>query len=134
PLNTTRRGPSARPLSPREAAETVPAGKLAEALERVAGETLAFRQDDSGRKTDDLVFAALDTDRDGILTENEMVQAPALLPAKDQDGDDCVTLEEFQAADNGMMDPAAAPPSRDRPLPVVSNLLLDGAGPLLAAR
>src|SRR5947209_5197576 len=59
PLNTSRRGPTLRPLSPREAAETVPPKKLAEALERVAGDTLAFRQDDSGRKSDDLVFEAL---------------------------------------------------------------------------
>src|SRR5436309_10885785 len=35
PLNTSRRGPTLRPLSPREAAETVPPKKLAEALERV---------------------------------------------------------------------------------------------------
>ena len=58
PLNTSRRGPGARPLSPKEAAEIVPQTKLAEALERVVGETLAFRQDSTARKTDDLVFAA----------------------------------------------------------------------------
>src|SRR5262245_50189387 len=41
PLNTSRRGPTVRPLSAKEAAETVSAAKLNEALERVAGETLA---------------------------------------------------------------------------------------------
>src|SRR5438105_4131241 len=47
PLNTTRRGPNGKPLSPKEAAEVVPATSLAAALERVAGETLAFRQDNT---------------------------------------------------------------------------------------
>jgi Ca2+-binding EF-hand superfamily protein len=134
PLNTARRGPAARPLSAREAAQTVPAAKLAEALERVAGETLAFRQDDTGRKTDEQVFEALDADRDGVLTEGEISQAPTLLLAKDQDDDDCVTLDEFKPADNGMMVPAALAPARERPLAGVSNLLVDGAGPLFAAR
>src|SRR5262249_46601975 len=68
PLNTSRRGPGGRPLSNKEAAEIVPAAKLAEALERVAGETLAFRQDDTDRKTDDQVFAVLDADTNGVLT------------------------------------------------------------------
>jgi Ca2+-binding EF-hand superfamily protein len=134
PLNTTRRGPTLRPLMPREAAETVPAGKLAEALERVAGETLAFRQDDSGRNSDDLVFQALDADHNGVLSEDEILRAPALLLAKDQDDDDCVTLDEFKPADTTTMAPAAAAPNRERPLAAVSNMLLDGAGPLFAAR
>src|SRR5262249_3330223 len=85
PLNTSCRGPGARPLSPKEAAEVMPAGKLVEALERVAGETLVFRQDDSGRKSDDFVFQALDADRNGLLSEDEIQKAPALLLAKDQD-------------------------------------------------
>src|SRR5438067_56234 len=72
PLNTSRRGPTARPLSAKEAAEVVPASRLAAALERVAGETLAFRQDNTARKTDDLVFAALDLNHDGVLTQDEI--------------------------------------------------------------
>ena len=132
PLNTTRRGKTARPLLPREAAQTVPASKLAEALERVAGQTLAFRQDNTNRKTDDAVFEALDANRDGTLTEDEILQAPALLLAKDQDDDDCVTLDEFKPPDNGMMMPAIQVPGRERPLAAVSNLLVDGAGRLFA--
>jgi Ca2+-binding EF-hand superfamily protein len=134
PLNTSRRGPGGRPLSPKEAAETVPARKLAEALERVAGETLAFRQENTGRKTDDSVFEALDANRDGALTEDEILQAPALLLAKDQDDDDCVTLDEFKPPDATTMGPAVQVATRERPMAAVSNLLLDGAGPLFAAR
>jgi Ca2+-binding EF-hand superfamily protein len=135
PLNTARRGPTLRPLLPREAAQTVPASKLAEALERVVGETLAFRQDDSGGKSDDLVFAALDADRNGVLTEDEILKAPQLLLAKDLDDDDCVTLDEFKPPETPLMAADAAAPGRERPsLAAVSNMLLDGAGPLFAAR
>ena len=133
PLNTTRRGPGGQPLSPREAAETVPAGKLAEALDRVAGETLAFRQDDSGRKTDDQVFETLDADHNGVLTEDEIQRAAALLLVKDLDDDDCITLDEFKPPDTSMMAATALAPTRG-PLTAVSNLLLDGAGPLFAQR
>jgi Ca2+-binding EF-hand superfamily protein len=134
PLNTSRRGPAGRPLSAKEAAEIVPAGKLAEALERVVGQTLAFRQDDSARKTDDGVFASLDVDHKGFLTEEDILQAPERLLAKDQDDDECITLDEFTPPDNGLAAPTALVPGRERPLAGVSNLLLDGAGPLFAAR
>ena len=134
PLNTSRRGPTARPLSPREAAETVPPAKLAEALERVAGETLAFRQDNAARKTDDLVFAALDADRDGVLSESELLDAPALLLAKDQDDDDCVTLDEFTPPDAARMAAVTLPTVPERPLAAASTLLVDGAGPLVGPR
>src|SRR5439155_19521654 len=80
PLNTSRRGPS-RPLSAKEAAEVVPAASLAAALERVAGETLTFRQDNTARKTDDLVFESLDEDHNGVLTEEEIAKALPLLLA-----------------------------------------------------
>lgn len=134
PLNTSRRGPAARPLSPKEAAEVVPAAKLADALERVAGETLAFRQDDTARKTDDLVFAALDADRNGTLSEEEIARATALLLEKDQDEDDCVVLDEFRPVEPVAAAPAVPAGGRERPLAAVSTLLLDGAGPLFAQR
>jgi Ca2+-binding EF-hand superfamily protein len=135
PLNTSRRGTKARRMSPKEAAETVPASKLAEALERVAGQTLAFRQDNTNRKTDDAVFDALDADHNGALSEDEILQATTLLLAKDQDDDDCVTLDEFKPPDTAMMMPAAVIPGRERPsLAAVSNLLVDGAGRLFAPR
>jgi Ca2+-binding EF-hand superfamily protein len=135
PLNTSRRGTKVRRLSPHEAAETVPTAKLAEALERVAGETLAFRQDNSNRKTDDSVFAALDANRDGALSEDEICQAPTLLLAKDQDDDDCITLDEFKPPYANLMMPVVALPGREpRPMAAVSNLLVDGAGRLFAPR
>lgn len=135
PLNTSRRGAKGRRLSSKEAAETVPARKLAEALERVAGQTLAFRQDNTNRKTDDAVFEALDADHNGALSEDEILQAQALLLARDQDDDDCVTLDEFKPPDTNLMMSAVLVPGRERPtLAAVSNLLLDGAGRLFAPR
>ena len=135
PLNTSRRGTKTRRLSPREAAETVAADKLAAALERVAGQTLAFRQDDTNRKTDDAVFEALDADRNGALSQDEILQATTLLLAKDQDDDDCVMLDEFKPPELATMMPVAVVPGREqRPLAAVSNLLVDGAGRLFAPR
>jgi Ca2+-binding EF-hand superfamily protein len=134
PLNTSRRGPGGRQLSPKEAAEIVPAAKLMEALERVAGETLAFRQDNTARKTDDQVFAALDTNRDGVLTESEIIEAPALLLAKDQDEDDCITIDEFTPIEAAMMAAPVVGMQPDRTLAAVSTLLIDGKGPLFAPR
>ncbi len=133
PLNTSRRGPGTRPLSEKEAAEIVPASKLTEALERVAGETLAFRQDNTARKTDDLVFAALDTNHDGVLTEDEILAAPAMLLSKDTDDDDCITIDEFGPAEPTMLAPMF-PGQPERPLASVSTLLVDGTGPLFAPR
>jgi Ca2+-binding EF-hand superfamily protein len=134
PLINSRRGPTAKPLSPREAAEFIPASRLAADLERVAGGTLAFRQDDSDRKTDDQVFAALDADKNGVLTEDEIANAPALLLARDADDDDCVTLDEFRPPDTGTMPAVAGMPARDRTLPTVSNMLVDGNGLLFGPR
>jgi Ca2+-binding EF-hand superfamily protein len=134
PLNTSRRGPGGRPLSAREAAEVVPASRLAAALERVAGETLAFRQDNTARKTDDLVFAALDLNHDGVLTPDEIDQALNSLLAKDTDDDDCVTIDEFNPPDQMAMGVAAVAGTPERPLASVSNLLVDGAGLLFGPR
>ncbi len=133
PLNTSRRGPNARPLTPKEAAELVPAANLAAALERVAGETLAFRQDNTARKTDDSVFETIDLDHNGVLTEDEIRKALDSLLAKDQDEDDCLTIDEFTP-------PEAAMPgvvglgTPERPLATVSDVLVDGAGLLFGPR
>jgi Ca2+-binding EF-hand superfamily protein len=133
PLNTSRRGPNARPLSPKEAAEVVPAASLAAALERVAGETLAFRQNNTARKIDDSVFTSLDENHDGVLDEEEIARAMESILAKDQDEDDCVTLDEFNPPDPAMMAPLpGAPP--ERPLAAVSNMLIDGTSLLFGPR
>lgn len=134
PLNTSRRGPGTRALTPREAAEIVPASKLASELERVAGETLAFRQDNTARKTDDLVFAAIDTNHDGLLSEDEIRQAQALLLLKDMDDDDCLTIDEFGPTDAPMLAPVALPGQPERPIAAVSTMLIDGAGLLSGPR
>ncbi len=134
PLNTSRRGPGGRPMSAREAAETVPASRLAAALERVAGETLAFRQDNTASKTDDLVFAALDLNHDGVLTPDEIDQALPSLLAKDQDDDDCVTIDEFNPPNQDAMAAVVVAGTPERPLAAVSNVLVDGAGLLFGPR
>jgi Ca2+-binding EF-hand superfamily protein len=133
PLNTSRRGPNGRQMTPREAAEIVPAKKLTDDLERVAGETLAFRQDNTARNTDDNVFKALDTNHDGVLSEDEILAAPAVLLALDQDDDDCITIDEFIPPAAAMM-PVPVGMQPDRPLAGVSTLLVDGTGLLFGPR
>ncbi len=134
PLNTSRRGPGTKALLPKEAAEILPLTKLTEALERVAGETLAFRQDNTARKTDDQVFSALDTNKDGRLSENEIAEAPVLLLAKDQDEDDCITIDEFTPPETAMLAPLSPTPAPERTLAAASTLLVDGTGPLFGPR
>jgi Ca2+-binding EF-hand superfamily protein len=134
PLITSRRGPGTKPLTPREAAEIVPANKLADALERVVGDTLAFRQDNTARKTDDLVFAALDTNRDGVLSEEEILAAPSILLNLDQDEDDCLTIDEFAPPAPPMLGFVAPGMPPERPSAGVSTLLVDGTGPLFGPR
>jgi Ca2+-binding EF-hand superfamily protein len=133
PLNTSRRGPNARPLSPKEAAEVVPATRLAAALERVAGETLAFRQNNTARAIDDLVFSSLDENKDGVLDEEEIARAVDSILARDQDEDDCVTLDEFTPPADPTM-AAAVPAAPERPLAAVSNMLIDGTSLLFGPR
>ncbi len=133
PLNTSRRGPNSQPLSPKEAAEIVPASKLTEALERVAGDTLTFRQDNTAGKTDKIVFDALDTNGDGVLSEEEILAAPNVLLALDQDDDDCITIDEFNAPANAMM-PVPVRMAPERSIAAASTLLMDGTGPLFVPR
>jgi Ca2+-binding EF-hand superfamily protein len=135
PLNQSRRGPGGRQLSQKEAAEVVPASRLADALERVSGATLAFRQDNTARRTDDQVFAALDTNRDGILSEAEIRDAQPLLLARDSDDDDCITIDEFTPPEAATM-PVAVPLGQPERPPVAgaSTLLVDGAGLLFGPR
>lgn len=134
PLNTSRRGPNVRPLPPKEAAEVVPASKLNEALERVAGETMTFRQNNAARKTDDTVFAAIDTNKDGVLSEDEIRDAQALLLLKDTDDDDCLTLDEFTPPEMAPLGIVVPGGQSERPVAAVSTLLIDGTGPLFGPR
>jgi Ca2+-binding EF-hand superfamily protein len=128
PLNTSRRGPNARPLSAKEAAVIVPEKNLAAALERVAGETLAFRQNNTARKIDDQVFASLDENHDGVLSEDEIAKATESILAKDQDEDDCVTLDEFNPPPDTAMLAVVPVATPERSLAAVSNMLIDGTG------
>jgi Ca2+-binding EF-hand superfamily protein len=133
PLNTSRRGSGARPLSPKEAAEIVPPARLAAALERVAGETLAFRQNNTARNIDNRVFDSLDENHDGVLNDEEIARATELLLARDQDDDDCITLDEFAPPEMAM--PAVVPGlTAERPLAAVSSMLIDGTSLLFAPR
>jgi Ca2+-binding EF-hand superfamily protein len=135
PLDESRRGPGGRALSAKEGAVVIPASRVADDLERAVGGTLAFRDDDRARKTDDQVFAALDTNRDGVLSGDEIRDAQSLLLARDTDDDDCITIDEFTPPETAMMAPAVVLPGQpERPLAAASTLLVDGAGLLFGPR
>src|SRR5213079_1483356 len=82
----------------------------------------------------DLVFASLDENHDGVLDEEEIAKATASILAKDQDEDDCVTLDEFNPPEMAL--PAAVVPGStpERPLAAASTLLIDGTGLLFGPR
>src|SRR5207302_3030531 len=65
--------------------------------------------------------------------EDEIAKAMESILAKDQDEDDCVTLDEFNPPDTAMTAPVPGTPP-ERPLAAVSNLLIDGTGLLFGPR
>jgi Ca2+-binding EF-hand superfamily protein len=73
-------------LSPRDVGRT---------LDRLGGEPVSYRQDLSSSKNDLEVFKLLDTDSNGLLDQKELDASTDLVLVKDDDGDECVSFEEF---------------------------------------
>ena len=64
-------------------------------VERVGGETVTYRQDNSTASNDDQLFQFLDTDSSGLLDSAEMAGAVQRLLEKDTDDDRCVSFAEL---------------------------------------
>jgi hypothetical protein len=64
-------------------------------IDRLGGEPVAYRQDLSSSKNDLEVFKLLDTDSNGILDQRELDASSDLVLLKDEDGDECVSFDEF---------------------------------------
>jgi Ca2+-binding EF-hand superfamily protein len=106
-------------------------------VERLGGEAVAYRQDLSSSQNDLEVFKLLDTDASGLLDQKELDASPDLVLSKDDDGDECVSFEEF-------FPPPPAPDPRlvvvgmaqrpTAPVPTVADILRDAHEPLLARR
>jgi Ca2+-binding EF-hand superfamily protein len=56
---------------------------------------MAFRDEETSSQTDVEVFKLLDADGSGVLDTQELTAAESLIVQKDEDGDDCVSFQEF---------------------------------------
>lgn len=136
PLITSRRtSRDSEFLNTLDGERSVTKTDLAKSVDRVGGETVAYRQDNSSVESDLEVFKLLDLDGSGMLERDELAAAPRLVGRKDVDRDETVTFEEFvppRPADPNLIvmqgDQADAPQER------FSELLRDSREPLLPAR
>jgi Ca2+-binding EF-hand superfamily protein len=109
-----------------------------QAIQRIGGEPVAYRQDLTSSQNDLEVFKLLDADKSGLLEGVELTSAAELLYAKDGDYDECVSFEEFFPPPPPP-DPALAmvvppPPTTATPLATVADMVRDTQEPLLSRR
>jgi Ca2+-binding EF-hand superfamily protein len=106
-------------------------------VDRLGGEPVAYRQDLSSSKNDLEVFKLLDTDANGLLDQKELDASADLVLSKDEDGDECVSFEEFFPPPPppdpmqvllGMALPTTAP------VATVADIVRDAQEPLLPRR
>jgi Ca2+-binding EF-hand superfamily protein len=116
-------------LSPRD---------VEQAIQRIGGEPVAYRQDLTSSQNDLEVFKLLDTDKSGLLEGNELKAAAELIYSKDGDYDECVSFEEFfpPPPPPDPMQAALAPasPTTPTPLATVADMVRDTQEPLLSRR
>ncbi|HUY87216.1 MAG TPA: hypothetical protein VMV10_00625 [Pirellulales bacterium] len=105
-------------------------------VDRLGGEAVAYRQDLSSLQNDLEVFKLLDADSSGLLDQKELDASPDLVLSKDEDGDECVSFQEF-------FPPQPAPDptqvllgvqTKPTPLATVADIVRDASEPLLARR
>lgn len=139
PLFSSPRIPSAnRFLESLEGARDVDRREIAQMVERIGGETVAYRQDLSSEKGDLEVFKLLDRDGSGALDPIEMVSAAELISQLDSDEDQCISFEEVNPPppppDVNMGLTMPIEPPTERTSPGIADLLRDVREPLLARR
>lgn len=109
-----------------------------QAIQRIGGEPIAYRQDLTSSKNDLEVFKLLDADTSGMLEGEELSAAAELLYAKDGDYDECVSFEEFfpppPPPDPALAVVAPAPMTTATPLATVADMVRDTQEPLLSRR
>ncbi len=122
-LNSLR---STRPYTDRE---------IELAVDRVAGQPVAFRQNNAFAEQDLSVFRVLDQNESGLIDRAEMRLAPARIAERDSDFDQCITFNEFLEQPTDMlMDVVVMPVATTPPTSLHSELLRDATEPILAAR
>lgn len=105
-------------------------------IDRLGGEPVAYRQDLSSSKNDLEVFKLLDTDGNGLLDQKELDASSDLVLVKDEDGDECVSFEEFfppPPPDPNML-LIGLNQRTPAPTATVADIVRDAQEPLLARR
>jgi Ca2+-binding EF-hand superfamily protein len=143
----TTRSPLLRQPEPSRAAaflqtldvpQVVDTREVREMVQRVAGESVVYRQDDSASESDSFIFEVLDEDGSGIIDTAEMATAAERLVERDADHDECVGFDEIQPPqpdpppDQVLQLVAVEQPARPRA--TFSDLLRDTREPLLPRR
>jgi Ca2+-binding EF-hand superfamily protein len=135
PILRTRQRPGVAALG-FTGAEKTPRDVLRE-VDRIGGELVAYRQDLSSAMNDLEVFKLLDADESGLLDSQEMTAAAEFILAKDGDGDECVSFQEFfppppppDPMQVALVQPDATPP----PIATVADMIRDTKEPLLPRR
>ncbi len=68
---------------------------LMQQVEVIGHETIGYGEDTSASKNDKEVFKLLDADGSGFVERAEMASAAARILERDQDQDECISLDEF---------------------------------------
>jgi Ca2+-binding EF-hand superfamily protein len=87
-----RKGPFFENL---RAQSTLTTRDVAQKIDAIGGVSVAYRDFPAASANDVEVFKLLDTDGNGLLDSREMTAAADLILAKDEDGDQCVSFQEF---------------------------------------
>jgi Ca2+-binding EF-hand superfamily protein len=117
---------------------TVSTAEVTQTVERVVGESVVYRQDNSATESDSLVFELLDENDNGVLDAQEMATAAARLATLDADSDACVGFNEVQppppTPPPEQVAVLGAPAEPPRPRATFSEILRDARDPLLPRR
>ena len=135
PLLRMKRRPGADSfLASLGAVQTRSRRDIMKTVERVGGETIAYREDATSSDNDSELFKFLDQDASGLLDSKERLVAAKRVLEKDADGDEIVSFEELLPApepepveDNGALQIEQPP----RPTASASTLMRDTRQPHL---
>lgn len=109
--------------------------ELSMAVERAAGQLVAYRQNSSSTDQDLSVFRVLDENESGLIERVEMRTAAARLAERDLDFDQCITFDEFLSESSlDMMNQMVSMTEDEPPKSVRSELLRDATEKILPPR
>jgi Ca2+-binding EF-hand superfamily protein len=137
-LRTKQRPEASEFLNQLRAQSALERRSIEQTVDRLGGEIVAYRQDLTSSQNDVEVFKMFDTDESGVLDDGELQVATDLIMSKDEDGDECVSFQEFfpvPEPDPTMLVAVGAPaPAAPTPLATVADMIRDTSEPLLPRR